>query len=159
MFKRILPALVLSIALAFGLAGMVHAQDRDVPYWASINTEELNMRVGPSLEYKIAWVYRRKGLPVKVVRVVEGWRLVEDHEGDRGWVNSGLLSKDRGGVVIGEGLAAMRDAPADNGKLKWNVEPGVVGKLGECQAGWCRFDVEGRAGWVKAARLWGSGAP
>jgi SH3-like domain-containing protein len=35
------------------------------------------MRVGPSEAYPIEWVYRRQGLPVKVVRVMQGWRLVE----------------------------------------------------------------------------------
>lgn len=159
MFKRFLPALALGVTFAFGLTSPLSAQQREVPYWATINTDELNMRVGPSLEFKIAWVYRREGLPLKVVRVVEGWRLVRDHDGTEGWVTSNLLSPERGAIVVGEGLAAMRAAPADNGKLKWNAEPGVSGKLGDCDAGWCLFDVNGRSGWVKTDRLWGAGKP
>nr|WP_137678302.1 SH3 domain-containing protein [Parerythrobacter lutipelagi] len=159
MFKRFLPVLALGVAFAFGLTSPLSAQQREVPYWATINTDELNMRVGPSLEFKIAWVYRREGLPLKVVRVVEGWRLVRDHDGTEGWVTSNLLSAERGAIVVGEGLAAMRAAPADNGKLKWNAEPGVSGKLGDCDAGWCLFDVNGRSGWVKTDRLWGAGKP
>ena len=61
--------------------------------------------------------------------------------------------------MVGEGLAAMREAPADNAGLKWNVEPGVVGKLGDCEAGWCEFNVGGRVGWVRQKRLWGAGKP
>jgi SH3-like domain-containing protein len=41
----------------------------------------------------------------------------------------------------------------------WSAEPGVVGRLGECADGWCRFEVTGREGWVRAERLWGAGAP
>ena len=52
------------------------AQDEDVPYWASIRADEVNMRVGPAESYGIAWVYRRPELPVRVVRRSEGWRLV-----------------------------------------------------------------------------------
>ena len=78
------------------LATSVQAQDREVPYWASLRADEINMRVGPSADYKIDWVYRRRGLPVKVVRVMEGWRLIEDPDGARGWVASRLLDPDRG---------------------------------------------------------------
>ncbi len=135
------------------------AQDREVPYWATIRASVLNMRVGPSAEYKIAWVFRRAGLPVKVIRVVEGWRLIRDSDGTEGWVVARLLSPDRGAVVVGAELAAMRDAPADAGALKWNAQPGVVGKLGDCGAGWCEFNVAGRKGWIRATRIWGAGDP
>lgn len=135
------------------------AQEREVPYWATIGTSKLNMRVGPSVNYRIAWVYKREGLPVKVVRVVDGWRLIRDPDGAEGWVVARLLDADRSAVVVGEGLAALREEPSDNAKLRWNAEPGVVGKLGECENDWCSFDVEGRVGWVKAERLWGAGKP
>lgn len=149
----------LCLGLFAGLTVPAAAQDREVPYWASINTEELNMRVGPSMQYRIDWVYRRDGLPLKVIRVVDRWRLVEDSEGTKGWVSSNLLSLKRGAVVIGEGLAAMRDEPDGSGKLKWNAQPGVVGKLGDCEAGWCEFNVSGRSGWIEQDRIWGVGEP
>lgn len=156
MLKRILLALG---ALSLISANPAFAQTREAPYWATIKTEELNMRVGPSREYPIEWVYKRKGLPIKVIRLVDGWRLIQDSEGAEGWVSSSLLSPKRGAVVVGEGLAAMRDAPSESGGLKWNAEPGVVGVLGDCQTGWCEFDVAGRVGWVSASRLWGTGEP
>ncbi|MBM0168941.1 SH3 domain-containing protein [Altererythrobacter sp. C41] len=151
------------LAAVFALFTLVSvpaaAQEREVPYWATIGTSKLNMRVGPSVNYRIAWVYKREGLPVKVVRVVDGWRLIRDPDGAEGWVVARLLDADRSAVVVGEGLAALREEPSDNAKLRWNAEPGVVGKLGECENDWCSFDVEGRVGWVKAERLWGAGKP
>ena len=36
-----------------------------MPYWASLRYGEVRMRVGPSEEYPVEWVYKRKGLPVK----------------------------------------------------------------------------------------------
>ena len=104
MFARLfLPFLLLAT-----VAVPARAQERETPYWASIRATVLNMRVGPSADYKIDWVYRRPGLPVKVVRVMEGWRLIEDPDGARGWVVARLLSPERGAIVIGEGLADMR---------------------------------------------------
>jgi SH3-like domain-containing protein len=155
MFRRFL----LTVVLAAGTATPLGAQEREVPYWATIRAEEMFMRVGPSRDYKVAWVYKRPGLPMKVVRVVDGWRLVRDHEGTQGWVASSLLSPDRGAVVVGEGLAAIRAEPSDGARLKWNAEPGVVGELGDCDGAWCEFDVAGRKGWVRAERLWGAGEP
>src|SRR5687768_12296954 len=98
----------LPVLLAISLAAPVAAQDRDVPYWATLRAAEVNMRVGPSEEFPIEWVYRRPGLPVKVVRLNEGWRLVEDPDGERGWIISRLLNPKRGAIVTGDGLAEMR---------------------------------------------------
>lgn len=147
------------LGMCFFLAVPAAAQDREVPYWASIDTHELNMRVGPSMQYQIDWVYRREGLPVKVIRVVDRWRLIEDADGTKGWVSSQFLSLKRAAVVIGKGLAVIRDMPNDNGKLKWNAEPGVIGELGDCEAGWCELNVAGRAGWIRQSRIWGAGKP
>ena len=149
MRRIVLAALVL-------IAAPLAAQEREVPYWASIKAEVLNLRAGPGRDYPVRWVYHRAGLPLKVVRVHEGWRLVRDPAGDEGWVTANLLSKERGGIVIGQGLAAIREKPSDNSKLRWNAEPGVVGRIDDCEAGWCDFDVGGRRGYMRAERLWGS---
>ncbi len=151
--------LVLALTCLPGLSGAVKAQEREVPYWASLAAEEVNMRVGPSPRYPIEWVYRREGLPVRVVRLMQGWRLVQDPDGEQGWIVGRLLTLDRRAMVVGEGLAQIREAPVDGSPLKWNVEPGVTGALGDCRDGWCEFDVEGRAGWIREDRLWGAGEP
>lgn len=135
------------------------AQEREVPYWASLRAGEVNMRVGPGEAFPIEWVYRRQGLPVRVVRVMQGWRLVEDPDGARGWILARLLTPDRGAIVAGDGLAELRESADASSRVLWRAEPGVVGTLGSCSAGWCRFAVGARKGWVRAARLWGAGEP
>ena len=150
---------LIAVACLFAAPSGAWAQDREVPYWATIRASELNMRVGPSAEYKIDWVYRRPGLPVKVVRVMEGWRLIEDPAGDRGWVVARLLSPDRGALVVGDQPAAMRDGPSTDAALKWQVEPGVVTRLGDCEDGWCEVAIGERRGWIAQAELWGDDEP
>ncbi|WP_343807526.1 SH3 domain-containing protein [Alteraurantiacibacter aestuarii] len=135
------------------------AQAGDVPYWASLDDDVVYMRVGPSERYKIDWVYQRDGLPVKVVRLMQGWRLVQDPDGDQGWILGTLLSRQRHAIVIGEEATAMRAEPSVDAEIRWNVEPGVVGALGDCSDGWCELDVDGREGWVLEDRLWGAGEP
>lgn len=151
-----------SLAIAWSLAAALpaHAEDRAVPYWAALRARQVNMRVGPSESYRISWVYRRQQLPIKVLRLKEGWRLVEDPDGARGWMLAQFLSPDRTALVVGEGLAEMRGGEGGSGALLWHMQPGVVGRLGACAAGWCRFDVGGgHVGYAPSARLWGSGAP
>ncbi|SHN53678.1 SH3 domain-containing protein [Erythrobacter sanguineus] len=149
---------VFGLCLLMGFVIMcdpAHAQDREVPYWASLRYDEVRMRVGPSEEYPIEWVYKRKGLPVKVVRVREGWRFVEDPEGAKGWIARSQLDPNRGALVVGEGLADIRAEPAATSALRWRAEPGVVGKLSTCREDWCEINVGGRKGWVASDRLWG----
>ncbi|WEK46917.1 MAG: SH3 domain-containing protein [Candidatus Andeanibacterium colombiense] len=117
------------------------------------------MRVGPSEDYQVSWVYRREGLPVKVVRLREGWRLVRDPDGAQGWILARLLNPARTGLVIGKGPTAIRAGASEAAKLLWNVEPGAIGKLGDCDEGWCELNVRGHKGWVRQSRLWGAGEP
>lgn len=157
--SRFFSTLGLMLMLAFtAIVAPLAAQDRALPYWASLRYEKVNMRVGPSAEYPVTWVYQRQGLPVKVVRIREGWRLIEDHEGTQGWIAASQLDPARGGMVIGDGLAEVRAEPNTASVVKWRAEPGVVTKLKSCREGWCEVDIGGRKGWISAGRLWGSDA-
>jgi SH3-like domain-containing protein len=150
---------LLALLLAMAIPAPVAAQDRQVPYWASLRADQVNMRVGPGEDYRISWLYRRKQLPLKVLRLKEGWRLVEDPDGARGWMLARFLTRERGAIVKGTGLAEMRDKSDPAGRLLWRLQPGVSGALGRCENGWCRLDVGGRMGWVRQQRLWGAGEP
>ena len=117
------------------------------------------MRVGPSRDYPIDWVYKRKGLPVKVVRLREGWRLVQDPDGAQGWIVSSLLSAERGVLIVGEGPVDLLDLPNASTAVRWRAQPGVVAALRSCQDDWCEIDIGGKTGWVEQSRLWGAGEP
>jgi SH3-like domain-containing protein len=155
MLKRLLIALTFAVATATPAL----AEDAEVPYWASIRSHEVNMRVGPGEDYRINWVYRRPHLPVKVLRTMEGWRLVQDPDGARGWMLARFLSRERGGYIKGKGLAEMRGSGDDDAPVLWRVEPGVVGKLDDCKENWCRFEVGNHVGFIRQDRVWGAGEP
>jgi SH3-like domain-containing protein len=153
---------IFSVILLLGpalLAGPASAADDEVPYWASIRATVVNMRVGPGEDYQIKWTYKRQSLPMKVVRTMEGWRLVEDPDGAQGWMLARFLSRDRSAYVRGKGLVDMRESGSPTARLLWRVEPGNVGLLGKCDAGWCRLDIRGHVGFVRQDRLWGAGEP
>ncbi len=117
------------------------------------------MRTGPSTDFPVKWVYKRKYLPLKVVTVHSVWRKVEDPDGDQGWVHVRLLSPNRTAVVIGSGTGTLRESPESTARIAWRVEAGVVGRIDDCQKGYCRFDNAGRAGYIEDDRLYGDEAP
>jgi SH3-like domain-containing protein len=154
---------MLAGALALGLLTASLVPDRaaaagdeaEGPYWASLRTQPANLRVGPGREYRIGWVYVRGGLPLKVLRTMGGWRLVEDIDGARGWMLAQFLARARTATVKGS-IAEIRENADGTGRLLWHAEPGVTGKLGECGAMWCKIDIDGRRGSVAKAAIWGA---
>lgn len=147
------------VALCAVAAPAAAADDDKVPYWASIDADIANLRVGPGDSYRIDWVYRRPHLPVKVLRREGPWRLVEDPDGTKGWMRDLLLSRQRAGMVRGKGLTEIHAEASSGSRMLWRVAPGVVGLIGECKEGWCRFETTGHKGFVREDALWGTGAP
>lgn len=146
-------------ALGTTVPAQAQSSDDGVPYWVSTAKDTANMRVGPGRAYRISWTYQRKGVPLKVLRMMGGWRLVEDPDGTRGWILAQFLTRARTGIVKGS-ISGLRENKDGTGRILWRVAPGVIGKLGDCKAGWCEFDVDGlRKGYVRAAGVWGAGEP
>jgi SH3-like domain-containing protein len=131
------------------------AEEKKPPYWASISAGRARMRTGPARTYPAIWLYRRADLPVRVIGTFQQWRKVEDPDGEQGWIQANLLSATRTAIVKGPQPVPMMEEPGSVGKLRWRAAPGVVGRLSQCGAGWCRFDVKGRAGFVAVGSLWG----
>ena len=157
---------LLSVVLASAALGLTavpaHAGRADIPIpgWASLRAtkdNEINMRAGPGEDYRIVWVYHHPHLPVRVLRASSGWRLVQDPDGARGWVILGFLNRERTAYVTEGDPVVMRAAPNTDSHLLWRLTKGVTGTLGPCDKGWCQLDVDGRKGYVTAARLWGLG--
>ena len=154
------PTSLINVVIAAALLALPRAalaQTAEVPYWASLAADHVNMRVGPARDYRIAWIYHREDLPLRVVRLHEGWRLVEDPDGARGWILARFLSRERTAIVQAP-VAEMVERPGSS-RVLWRLERGVVGQLGDCQESWCRFEIDGRAGYVSADDLWGDGEP
>lgn len=130
------------------------------PFWASLRTSPTNMHVGPGRDYRINWIYQRTGLPVKVLRAMDGWVLVEDPDGARGWMLAQFVAhKARTAMVRGQ-VIEIRESRDGSGAVLWRAQPGVIARLpGECATAWCKVDIDGRQGYAPAASLWGAGQP
>jgi SH3-like domain-containing protein len=147
---------IVAISLAAMAATGASAEERPVPYWASVAKGEALMRTGPDRSYPALWLYRRRDLPVKVLQIHGVWRRVEEQDGTSGWMLATLLAARRAGVVV-NGTQAIRDRPDTGARLLWQAEPGVVGRLSKCDGHWCRIQVGARQGYIEQAGVWGTG--
>lgn len=137
------------------LATSALAQEKTPPYWASIASGQAMIRTGPGRNYPGTWLYQRRDLPVRVVKLYSNWRLIEDPEGVRGWMLVTLLS-DRRTAMVKPGLPReiheKRDASS---RVAYLAEPGVVGRIEKCDGGWCKFLVGNRGGWIGQSDVYG----
>jgi SH3-like domain-containing protein len=145
----------LAAALLLGLAATASAQDRPVPYWASIQSGEAMMRTGPGRTYPGVWLYKRRDLPVRVLKRHENWRLIEDSEGTRGWMLRTMLSDTRTALVKGSAPRPVHAEADEGSRVRYLAEPGVVGRIDDCGAGWCNIKIGEREGRIRVADLWG----
>jgi SH3-like domain-containing protein len=164
--RRVLTALSCLTALAtLAFAGPAAAQQQigtatglPLPRFASLKTDRVNLREGPSKEHATRVVYQRAGLPVEIVAEFETWRRIRDSEGTEGWVLHSLLSGKRTAIVApwkkGALLPLMREPKAGSG-LAAKLEPGVIGSVKTCDGQWCRLFGEGYDGFIEQANVWG----
>lgn len=73
-----------------------------LPRYASLRADEVNMRAGPGRRFPILWVYHRRGMPMRIEREFDVWRLVEDPTGQKGWVQQATISGGRDFLIPGE---------------------------------------------------------
>jgi len=136
-----------------------------VPRFVSLKSDRVNLRQGPGTEYPTAWVFRRVGLPVEVIKEFEGWRQVRDAEGTTGWVLGSMLSGRRTAVIlpwevkVGQGqqtMAVLRDDDSARAGEVAQVEAGVLASIISCDGKWCRVSVGGFRGYIEQVKLWGA---
>jgi SH3-like domain-containing protein len=146
---------LIAAAVLAGVAAHAAVEAQQSPYFASIKSDKVFMREGPSEDNRVKWVYHHKGMPVQVLDSFEVWRRVRDMDGETGWIHMALLSRERTAVVIGKTDAPVhRHAEADS-NLVAEAAPGAIGKLESCRDESCEVKFDGGDGWVDRGRLWG----
>jgi SH3-like domain-containing protein len=134
-----------------------------VPRFVSLKSDRVNMRKGPGTDYPTAWVYRRAGLPLEIIKEFESWRQVRDADGASGWVLQSLLSGRRTALVspwdAKSGAAppkvALRDDDSSRANAVAMVEAGVIANIASCDGSWCRVSIDRFRGYIEQKKLWG----
>ena len=151
---------ICAIPFVFLASLALASTDRDgkelpLPRFASLKAAEVNLRTGPGASYPIDWVLTKPSMPVEILAEFETWRRIRDIQGTEGWVHQMMLSGKRTAIVTGAAREIRRKADPAAGVVAI-AEPGVILTLLECEAGWCRVDIQGKRGWLPRGSFWGA---
>ena len=130
-----------------------------VPRFVSLKSDRARMRIGPSTDYAVKWVYTRRGMPMEITEEYGNWRRVRDSDGVTGWMSGALLSGDRT-AMIGPWLdepVALRRSASSGGGVAARLAPKVIMHVTRCDGRWCAVALRasGMEGYVEQASLWG----
>ena len=122
-------------------------------YFLSLRNNEVNLRLGPSFDYPIKIIYKKKYLPVLVKDKSENFRKIQDHENNSGWIHISQLSKKKSGITIEDIILYKR--PTIYSKPLANIKTGRLLIVSKCKENWCKIKTEKYSGWVKKSSVWG----
>jgi len=130
-----------------------------LPRFASLKTDRVNLREGPSKDHATKWVYERAGLPVEITAEFEIWRRIRDSEGVEGWVLHSLLSGRRTALVTPTKRAEVSKIyarPSESSDIAATLQSGVIVNIRNCNGAWCLVDGDGFKGYIQQVKLWGA---
>lgn len=143
------PSLVLAVE---------NASDKQVPRFASLKSDKVNVRIGPTREHDVAVTYHKAGLPVEITAQHQNWLRIRDWEGTEGWVQQSLLTSLKRQVMIAPGrmpLVPLYKSDSLTGNVVVDLEPRVTAIAKSCTKKACLIEGVGFTGWIDQNRLWG----
>jgi SH3-like domain-containing protein len=132
-----------------------------LPRFVSLKSGRVNSRIGPGVNYPVDWLYLKPGLPMEIIQEYDNWRRVRDSDGSEGWINQSLLSGKRTAITApwqrGKDTAIrLLEEPEQDAAAVAVIEPGVIGKINQCNGQWCEMTFEGHTGWLNQSLVWGA---
>ena len=126
----------------------------DEGYYLTLRNDKVNLRQGPSLNYPIKLVYKKKFLPILIKDKSGNFRKVLDHENNSGWIHISQLSKKKAALNILDELIVFQK-PSIYSKPLVKLEIGRLCLVKKCKNNWCKIKTGNYSGWVEKQNLKG----
>ena len=120
----------------------------------SLKNNEVNLRQGPSFEYPIKFIYKKKYLPVKVLDKSDTWRKIRDFENNSGWIHTSQVSKKKSAICKKNNSVLYKKSTIFSKPIA-KLEIGRLVLIKKCKANWCKITTGGYGGWIFKDSLWG----
>jgi len=120
----------------------------------SLKNNKVNLRQGPSFEYPIKLIYKKKYLPLIIVDKSDAWRKTKDFENNLGWIHISQLSKKKSAININNNSVVYKK-PTIYSKPIVKLELGRLVLIEKCKVKWCKIKSGGYTGWIFKSFLWG----
>ena len=121
----------------------------------TLKNNEVNLRQGPSFEYPVKLIYKKKYLPVIILDKSETWRKISDFENNSGWIHVSQLSKKKSAINI-KNNSIIYKKPTIFSKPIAKLETGRLMLIKKCKNEWCKINTGGFNGWINKKYLWGN---
>jgi SH3-like domain-containing protein len=120
----------------------------------SLKNNEVNLRQGPSFEYPIKFVYKKKFLPIEVLDKSATWIKIKDFENNSGWIHISQVSKKKS-AINKKNNSIIYKKPTIFSKPIAKLEIGRLVLIKRCKVEWCKISSGGFRGWIYKNALWG----
>ena len=127
----------------------------EVKFFLSLKKNEVNLRQGPSLEYPIKLIYKKKYLPVIILDKSGPFRKIKDFENNTGWIHIALLTKKKSAINT-KNNSILFKKPTIYSKPIARLETGRLVLINKCNLKWCKITSGNFNGWIDKSSLWGN---
>jgi len=127
----------------------------DIPKkYLSLKNKLVNVRYGPSFDYQIKYVYKKKYLPIEVIDKKENFRRIIDFKKNSGWIHISQLKKSNSLIILENKILFKK--PSRFSKPLAKLEKGRLLIIKKCKNKWCQVTTDNYKGWIDTANIWGS---
>ena len=120
----------------------------------SLKNTEVNLRQGPSFEYPIKLIYKKKYLPVVILDKSGTWRKIIDFKNNSGWIHISQLSKKKSAINTKNNSVLYKKSTIYSKPIA-RLEIGRLVLIKKCKLKWCKIKTGNYTGWILKKSLWG----
>ena len=118
-----------------------------------LKNKKVNVRYGPSFDYPIKFIYKKKYLPVEIIDKKENFRRIIDHKKNSGWIHISQLKKSSAIIVLEDKLLFKKASKFSEPIVK--LKKGRLVKIKKCISNWCKVKADKYLGWIDINNVWG----
>ena len=123
-------------------------------YFLTLKYNRVKVRQGPSFEYPVKFIFKKKYLPIKDIDRKDNFRKITDLKNNNGWIHVSQLSKKKSAINI-HNLSIIFKKPNIYSQPMAKLEKGKIVIVKKCKEDWCKIITNGYKGWIFKNVLWG----
>ena len=137
------------ITIFFSQATFLKGEEK----FLSLKKSKVNVRYGPSFEFPVKFIYKKKNLPIKQIDKKENFRRIIDHKKNSGWIHISQLKKINSVISTKDKILFKNSTKFSEPLAK--IREGRLLIIQKCEKEWCRVETEKIVGWIDKNGLWG----
>tara|TARA_Y100000996_G_scaffold63435_1_gene42973 strand:- start:11 stop:460 length:450 start_codon:yes stop_codon:yes gene_type:complete len=119
-----------------------------------LKNNKVNVRYGPSFDYPIKYIYKKKQLPVRLIDKKENFRRIIDHKQNSGWIHWTQLTKSKSLITTSRKILFKN--PTKYSKPLARLDTGRLLLIQKCEKKWCNVKTDQFSGWIDKNNVWGN---